>query len=258
MADRSGQDVETRGHEENGPSRTGGSAWVNVSDPERIASAVGGGILALLGLSRRSLGGLGLAALGGALLYRGASGHCNVYKALGHSTAHRGASNSVPSGRGVKVEKTFTINRRPDELYLFWSDLTNIPRVMKHIEKVEVLDQGRSHWVVRGPGDARFEWDAIIVNQIENELIAWRSLEGAQVANAGSVHFKKAPGGRGAEMKVVLRYDPPGGRAGVALAKMFAQDPARQLEEELRHFKQLMEAGEVPRVEGERPHPTPA
>ena len=228
----------------------------NVGEPERWASAIGGGALALYGLTRGTIGGVALALAGGALLYRGVSGHCNVYEAMGVSSAEEGGGwrnpvVSVRGGSGVKVEKSVTINRSPEELYRYWRNFENLPRIMSHLESVHVTGEGRSHWVAKGPAGTTVEWDAEVYNEKENELIAWRSLEGADVDNAGSVHFTPAPGGRGTEVRVVLKYDPPAGKVGAAVAKLLGEEPSGQVQEDLRRFKQFMETGETPTTEGQ-------
>lgn len=228
---------------------------INVGETERWASAIGGGALALYGLTRGTLGGVALALVGGALVYRGASGHCNVYQAAGISTAGEAASDnpnvSVRGGRGVKVEKSVTINRSAEELYSFWRNFQNLPRFMHHLEAVHVTGEKTSHWVAKAPAGTTVEWDAEIYNEKANELIAWRSLEGADVDNAGSVHFQPAPGGRGTQVKVAVKYDPPGGVLGATIAKLFGEEPSQQIQEDLRRFKQLMETGETPTTEGQ-------
>ena len=228
---------------------------VNVANAERWASAIGGGALALYGLTRGSLGGVALALLGGTLIHRGTSGHCNLYEAMGVSTAEEGTGRnpfvSVRGGSGVKVEKSLTINRSPEELYQFWRNFENLPRFMNHLEAVRVTGEGRSHWVAKAPAGTTVEWDAEVYNEKENEMIAWRSLEGSDVDNAGSVHFTRASGGRGTEVRVVLKYDPPGGKVGSLVAKLFGEEPEQQIQEDLRRFKQLMETGETATTEGQ-------
>jgi uncharacterized membrane protein len=227
-------------------------ADVNVSDAERWASALGGAALALYGLKRGMLGGLLLALGGGSLVYRGLSGCCPLYDALGIDTAGaaKAPATSVPAKRGFKVEKSVTINRSPADLFRFWRKLENLPLFMTHLQSVTTTHGNRSQWVAKAPLGMRVGWDAEIINEKENELIAWRSLEGADVDSAGSVHFLPAPGGHGTVVKVVLKYDPPGGAVAAAFAKLFGEDPGSQIEEELRRFKQLMETGEVPRTNG--------
>lgn len=233
--------------------------WVNVSKPERWASAVGGALLAAYGVNRGvnndfddgGWAGWALALVGAAFVYRGATGHCHMYGALGVNTATPGDAASVQHGAGVKIEKSVTINKSPEELYRFWRNLNNLALFMKHIESVRQIDETRSHWVVKAPAGKTVEWDAEIFNEQENKLIAWRSLEGSEVPNAGSVRFEKAPGGRGTVVKVALSYEPPGGMLGAMAAKLFEEEPEHQVEDDLRRFKQLMETGEITTTEGQ-------
>ncbi len=217
----------------------------NVGQYERIACAVGGGALAVYGATRGSLGGIALALLGAALVQRGVTGHCSVYSAMDYSTAGReGLRNSdnvsVPAERGTKLEKSVTINRPAEELYRFWRNFENLPRFMNHLESVHVTGEKTSHWVAKAPAGTSVEWDAEIYNEKEGELIAWRTLEGSQVASAGSVHFE--PAGEGAtQVRVNLKYDPPGGKLGSLVARLFGENPQRQIEEDLARFKQIME-----------------
>jgi uncharacterized membrane protein len=228
------------------------SGDVNVGQTERWASALGGGALAVYGLTQLirsgSWGGAALALVGGSLIYRGTSGHCAMYEAAGINTSGTGTGEkspvvSVPAERGIKVEESIVINSRtPGELYSFWRNFENLPRFMNHLESV-TSSGNRSHWVAKAPAGTSVEWDAEVYNEKDGELIAWRSLEGSQVDNAGSVHFTAAPGGGGTEVRVVLKYDPPGGAIGAAVAKLFGEEPSQQIREDLRRFKQLMETG---------------
>jgi uncharacterized membrane protein len=222
----------------------------NVGELERWMSLIGGGVLALDGLRRGSLGGIAEAILGGGLIQRGMTGHCGVYAALGVNTARRNPAAAVSAARGVKVVKAVTIQKPADELYRFWRDFGNLPRFMRHLESV-TSEGNRSHWVARGPAGFCAEWDAEIINEEPGRLIAWRSLEGSQVSTAGSVHFTPAPAGRGTEVRVVLKYDPPAGKLGALFAKLFGEAPEQQIQEDLRRFKQLTEAGEIPTTQGQ-------
>jgi uncharacterized membrane protein len=223
---------------------------VNVGPAERTASLVGGGILAAYGLSRGSLTGLALAVAGGALAYRGFTGHCTTYEMLGVSTAYRRPGTSIPSGQGIKIEESVTIQRPASELFAFWRKLDNLPRVMRHLVSVTETGFKTSHWVAEGP-TGNVEWDAEIITERENELLGWRSLEGSEVATSGSVHFQPAPGNRGTEVKVVLSYQPPAGRVGAALAWLMGRNPQQEIHEDLRDFKRLMEVGSLPTTEGQ-------
>jgi len=157
----------------------------------------------------------------------------------------------VPGNRGIKVEKSVAVNRSASELYTYWRNFENLPHFMDHLESVTVQDDKRSHWVAKAPAGTTVEWDAEIINEKENELIAWRSLDGADVDNAGSVRFSEAIGGRGTIVKVSLEYDPPAGIIGSLIAKLFGEEPSQQVQEDLHRFKQVMETGERPTTEGQ-------
>ena len=223
---------------------------INVSEEERWMSGLGGGALVALGLKTGGVSGSLLALLGGSLLWRGVTGHCSLYQALGQNTA-AGKHAGVEHGAGIKIEKSVTINKPAAELYQFWRKLENLPRVMSHLESVTTTGSQQSHWKAKAPAGMSVEWDAEIINEKENELIAWRSLSGAEIPNAGSVRFEQTPAGRGTQVKVALSYEPPAGQLGALLAKLFGEEPSQQVEEDLRRFKQLMETGETASVAGQ-------
>jgi uncharacterized membrane protein len=200
----------------------------------RIPLIAGGATLAALGISRRSPLGVAMAAGGGLLIYRGIA-----------------AKGAWPSTL-ISVRKAITIDKPPEELYRFWREFENLPRFMRHLQSVH--SSARSlHWVSTGPLGKNFSWDAEIVEDRENELISWRSLPGSQIENQGSVRFQAAPEGRGSEMLVELLYRPPAGRLGAAFAMLFGEEPEQQIREDLRRFKELMEAGEIATTDGQ-PH----
>jgi uncharacterized membrane protein len=145
----------------------------------------------------------------------------------------------------MHVRKASTINRRPEEVYRYWRDFQNLPRFMSYLEAVQVTGERRSHWRTSAPAGTTVEWDAEMVEDRLGELIAWQSLEGADVPNSGQVHFRPAPGGRGTEVDVELQFDPPAGKLGRAVAKLFGKDPGQQVATDLRRFKQILETGEV-------------
>jgi uncharacterized membrane protein len=147
--------------------------------------------------------------------------------------------------RGVEVRKAITINRPPEEVYTFWRNLENLPRFMVHLESVRELDQRLSYWKMHAPLGTTVEWTAEIVEDRPSSLISWRSVEDAQVPNSGTVRFVAAPGGRGTEVQLEMRYDPPAGNLGATIAKLLGQEPSQQVDGDLRRFKQVMETGEV-------------
>ena len=215
----------------------------DASETERWASLIGGGAMVLLGLKERSLRGALMAVAGGGLIYQGATKQSTikqVQEAIGTGT-----------NQSIKVEKTVTINKPADELYRFWHNFEHLPTFMKHLKHVKVYNNRRSHWIANAPMGNSVEWDADIIEDRENELIAWASVEGADIDNTGFVRFKPAPGNRGTEVKIVMEYSPPGGVVGATIAKFFGEEPEQQIGDDLRRFKMLMEAGEISTTEGQ-------
>jgi len=210
----------------------------NQTGTERWGSLIGGSALVLMGLKQRSLRGALMALAGGGLVYHGATGQSSIKEAAGMD-------------QSIKVEKTVTINKPADELYRYWHNFERLPTFMKHLKSVTVHDNKRSHWIANAPLGASVEWDADIVNEQENQLIAWASVEGADVDNSGFVRFTPAPDGRGTEVKVVIEYNPPGGAIGATFAKLFGEEPEQQTGDDLRRFKQIMETGEIATTEGQ-------
>jgi uncharacterized membrane protein len=220
---------------------------INVGRNERLISGMAGVALGLYSLRQKRMRGL-LLPIAGSLISRAVTGRCPVNRAIGRNSAREdGWASPVASvgrGEGIRVEQAVTINRPREEIYRFWRNFENLPRFMDHLEAVQVVDEQRSHWIAKGPAGTRVEWDAEIHNEIPGELIAWRSLPGSQVAHAGSVHFSPAQGDA-TEVRVLLRYDPPAGKVGAAVARLFGEEPSHQVAEDLRRFKQVMEAGDL-------------
>jgi uncharacterized membrane protein len=220
----------------------------NLSDFERWASIAAGAAFVAYGLSRMKSNGWLYAGLGALALRRGVTAHCDLYEKLGINTAGTADDTraALRGSRGVNVLESVTINRPIKQLYRFWRNLENLPQFMRHLESVEKLTDTISHWRAKGPAGSVVEWDGEIFNEIPNKLIAWRSLEGADVVSAGSVNFDPAAGGRGTRVTVHLQYSPPGGKVGAAIARLFGADAETEIREDLQRFKQLLEAGEVP------------
>ena len=170
---------------------------------------------------------------------------CPVSATLGRNSARNDTRAALGGSRGVHVETALTIKRPVSDVYAFWRRFENLPSFMRHLESVTDLGGGRSHWVARGPIGTKVEWDAEIINEELNRLIAWRSLENADVVSAGSVQFRGAPRGRGTELRVKLQYEPPAGKAGAWVAWLLGEEPSRQIPDDLRRVKELLETGEV-------------
>ena len=229
----------------------------NVSQSERLVSAAAGAILALQGVARRDLTGALIAGIGGALIYRGATGHCAVYQRLGVNTAQGGEQAQAAVRPGVHITESFLIERSPEELYNFWRNFENFPQFMTHLESVKKTDDRRSHWIAKAPQiyGGQVEWDAEITTDEPNSRIAWRALPDSDVQHRGEVRFAKARGDRGTLVRVEMDYTPPAGQVGRWLAKLFGEEPEQQVRDDVRNFKRLIETGEVPTIEGQ-PHGT--
>jgi uncharacterized membrane protein len=163
--------------------------------------------------------------------------------ATSKSSRESGAALSRAKGDSLTA-RAVTINRPRAELYAYWRDFAKLPTFLDNVERIDVLDDRRSHWVVKAPGGNTVEWDAIITEEREGELIGWTSAEGADVPNSGRIEFRDA-GDRGTVVTATILYDPPAGIIGKVIAKMFQREPAIQARRDLRRFKQLMETGEI-------------
>lgn len=227
----------------------------NVGSVERVASAVGGGALITYGLKQGGLLGGLLAVVGGSLAFRGVTGHCHMYDAINIDTSDESENPKSPYHTGfldqkIHVTKSVTVNKSPSEVYSFWRQLNNLPQFMSHLESVTVIDNKRSHWVAKAPLGTTVEWDAEITSEIENERLGWKSVEDSEIVNSGVVLFNPTQD-RGTEVKVVLTYEPPAGKLGSLVAKLFGEEPDQQVADDLRRFKQLMETGSIMTVEGQ-------
>lgn len=228
----------------------------NVGNSERIVSAVSGGALIAYGIKRKDWLGALVGIVGGGLALRGATGHCQVYDALDVDTnekslLQRGKKQAKSwLETTTEVTKSVTINKSAEELYSFWRDFANLPKFMNHLESVKVINQKKSEWTAKAPLGYEVTWEAQISQDVENELIAWRSIEGSQIPNTGSVEFKPTKD-RGTVVKVTIKYEPPAGKIGELAAKILTEEPNTQVSEDLRRFKNLMESGEIVKVEGQ-------
>jgi uncharacterized membrane protein len=236
----------------------------NVGRGERAASIGAGTLLLARGVQTRGWLGTATALMGIAFLRRGITGYCYTYQALGINSASEASTNgkrgekgtgqnvSVPHLTGTRIDEAVTVNLPPAEVYRFWRNLANIAEFMEHVESVRTMEDGnRSQWTAKGPGGKCVEWEALIISEKENERIAWRSTEGSDIPHAGSVQFREAAGGRGTEVHVEILYSPPGGPAGAMLAKVFGEDPAKQIRSDLKRIKARLEAGVLPNTEGQ-------
>ena len=215
---------------------------MNVGNLERIGSVAAGAALLYIA-SRRSRRTPGIRATGAGLLLRGVGGYCPVNAMVGRDTRTRDTKAALGGSRGVRVIESVVVGVDPSTAYRFWRNLSNLPRFMNHLERVDVIDSTRSHWVAIGPAGTRVEWDAEIINDIPGELIGWKSLESADVVSAGSVRFREMPGGT--EITVHLQYDLPAGQIGEWVAEAFGQAPSQTIREDLWRLKDHFAAYQV-------------
>jgi uncharacterized membrane protein len=223
---------------------------LNVGTIERVLSGMIGAGLLWRSLKSSStctgfLASVG-ALMGLAMLHRATTGFCAVYAGFGlntheHSDTSAIGRRKVNTDRAIKIEQSVIIHRSPQDLFQFWRQVENLPKVMSHLQSVSSINEHRSHWVLNTMA-GRLEWDAEIINEVENERIGWRSLHGATVDHAGSVAFIPVEDGRSTRVTVMLQYDPPAGPIGAAIASLFGQDPGRTIHDDLLRFKQRMES----------------
>lgn len=222
---------------------------INVGAAERGVSLAAGLAMIYYLLTRRPNRNLSLplSLEAGYMIYRGATGHCVIYQMMEIDRSELG-------NRGIQVQRSVTVNLPRAQLYRIWRNFENLPRFMKHLQRVDVDEAtgGKlSHWVAKAPFGREVEWQAEMTEDQENETIAWRSRPGSTVQSEGRVQFADAPGRKGTIITVSMRYNPPAGSMGAAIAKLVGKEPGQQLRDDLRHFKQIMETGEVASVEGQ-------
>ncbi|MBX3300684.1 MAG: SRPBCC family protein [Nitrospira sp.] len=227
----------------------------NIGDGQRVLSGLAGMIVLASALSRRNWSGAALTMAGIGLLHRAISGYCLAFGAMGidmsgnnrpglANDTNRLGRRKVHTSRATRIQEAIEINRPTNEVYRFWRSLDNLPRIMNHLDSVQVINDRLSHWTVKAlPGSPKLEWDAEIINDVENQRIGWRSLQGADVDSTGSVEFKPIADGRQTWLTVTLQYEPPGGKLGTAIAKWFGEDPKIHLADDLQRFKEHMETG---------------
>ncbi len=228
----------------------------HASDEMRWVYGVGGAALLLWGLRRRSVAGTVVSSVGLDLLNWSFTGHY-LHEVLGLTgLTAKGLRALVPHQLGIRVDRSISVYRPPEDVYRFFRDFSNLSRFLAHVNAVREIDDKHSHWYVSGPAGMELEWDAEIINDQPNEFISWRSVGSADVESTGSVRFERAPGDRGTVVRVSLNYLPPAGALGAAIAKLFGEEPEKQIKDDLRRMKQILEAGEIASIEGQPAGPS--
>jgi uncharacterized membrane protein len=202
---------------------------VEDNDLKAWAPIIGGGALVAYGLIQRSVPGILVATAGSLLIYRGVT----------------------PRPTMMQTGASTTINKSPQELYDYWRNLENLPKIMQNLDSVKQIDEKRSHWVARTVGGAQIEWDAEIVADEPGQYIAWKSDHNAEIKTYGIIRFDPAPGNRGTDVNLLLKYSLPFGVVGAADAAMMGSEPSQQARQDLQRFKQFMETGEIATTDGQ-------
>jgi uncharacterized membrane protein len=221
----------------------------NVSALERLGSTAVGSMLVLNVARKPSLRTVAGALLGTDLIYRGVTGHCHLYGALGVNTAATNQPGSQINGAAPEIQRSITIGRSREEAYSLWSNPENFALVMGHFAEVRPEGEGITHWRVRGPLKQVFEWRSEQTEEEPGRVISWQSLAGSQLPNRGRVSFREAPNGIGTEVTVTVRFQPPLGSIGAQISKALHLVPRSIAGTALRRFKSLAETGEIPTLE---------
>jgi uncharacterized membrane protein len=226
---------------------------VNMNPTERSAKFISGLMLVGTGLLKRGWMGLGMGIAGVTMLFQSGTGVSYINKLLNRNSAIKRTSGavSVPHKQGKHVTASITINRPAADIYNFWRNFRNLEHFMPYVKSVDVKNATQSHWSINGPAGMAIEWDAEIINDEPNRVIAWRSLKNPFVDHAGAVRFEEAPNHQGTEVRVEMEYAPLGGAAGMAFAKLLGASPEQHAVDSLRRLKQIMEVGQTPTTDGQ-------
>jgi uncharacterized membrane protein len=229
---------------------------INVGKNERIVSAVGGTALLAYALQRKDWIGVLLGAVGAGLTLRGTTGQCPAYRALDVDTNHKSVLGNLEKkartwfNHTVEVVKSVSINKSAEELYAFWRNFENLPVFMNHLEAVEKIDETHSKWTAKAPLGTEVSWNAEVIEDVPNKIIAWTSYGDSEIKNSGKVEFISTLN-HGTEVKVTIKYEPPAGKIGAIAAYFLHEEPDTQVKEDLRRFKRLMETGGIMKTEGQ-------
>jgi uncharacterized membrane protein len=222
----------------------------NVGGMERIISGAAGGAMLAYGLRTGGVGGTLLSILGGAMLFRGATGHCHMYQAAGINTSRnepigtqKSPYNRRPLSGRIHVTESVTIDRPANVVYTFWKNFENFPQFMEHVESVRKNPDDTWHWKAKAPLGTSVEWDARVTSDVEDQRIGWQSVDGSDIPNSGVVEFEGTSDNK-TEVKVTMIYEAPGGKIGEWVAWALGEEPSVQVAEDLQRFKELMESSE--------------
>lgn len=161
----------------------------------------------------------------------------------------RSTQNSEP--RRYEAKASFAINCTAEQAYQQWRNFEDIGRFLRHVESVREIDDTHSEWTAEGAVGKKLHWTAEIVDDVPNQRIEWRSMPGSEVDTRGVIEFRPRTGNRGIVVTARIEYAPPAGSAGKALAALIGRHPEFTVREDLRRFKAMIEAGEIPTTVGQ-------
>jgi uncharacterized membrane protein len=226
----------------NGHDKAPRNAKINLKWPERYLSIATGVKLSFSGIKnlfKSPFSSILKLGAGGYLMNRGITGHCELYTQMGKITT--GPVN-------INLKASFRVNKPREAIYAFWRKLDNLPLFMSHLEKVDIIDDQRSHWVLKLPtGVATVSWDAEIVMDVPNEFLGWSSLPGSIIDNAGKIRFRDAEDG-GTLIDLLITYQPPAGGLGVSLAHALNPVFKNMVDSDVQNFKQYMDMADFEEV----------
>jgi uncharacterized membrane protein len=222
---------------------------LNVAVSERLISTAIGGLLIARGLRKRSALSLAGAAAGADLMYRGITGHCHLYDALGVNTAGSKKAGSEVNPDAPEVRRAITISKSPQELYESWRDPVHLAQIVAHFAEVTPGANGLMHWRVRGPLEQVLEWDSRYTQEQSGRKLAWETVPGSTLVNRGEVTFEPGPNGVGTEVRLSMQFEPPLGTVGSGVMKALHLIPRGIAGQALRRFKSLAETGEIPTLQ---------
>ena len=217
----------------------------NVIGPEKWGSIALGGLIAAAGIAKRGPAGVLLTAIGGGLIARGVTGHDPIKRNVLPTGTEKALAKEHGWTFAAPINRATAVNKPRDEVYAFFRDVKNLASFMDNIERIDVIDDTRSHWVVKAPAGKTVEWDSTITEDVPGERFVYKTEEGADIDSVGTVTFKDGAGGKGTQVHVAIVFSPPAGKIGRAFAALFMKDPAIQLRQDLVRFKMLMETGEI-------------
>ena len=213
-----------------------GPLKTNWSPTTRVVATVAGGALAAYGAKRRGLVGTAAGSVGLGIVARALTNF---------ETARLLGLDEQEQRKVIDIQKTINIEAPVDQVFDYWAHPENFPDFMTHVHEVRRIGDGLYRWSVGGPAGILVQWDVQITDLDFNKLLAWKSLPGAIVEQAGITRFTSNPDGSTC-IDVKMSYNPPAGVLGHAIAELFGADPKHEMDDDLMRMKSFIETGVHP------------